>query len=197
MLHDLIDELKVAGGGGVHGKLETYLAVGVACIGKKCLRTFGIVSGTCEIFVKAPDALRNNAIFDHSVPSVDGGNDSVGINCHLQCLAHVDIREVLIVLVECKVRKSHPGADNKLVGVLRFIGGLDNAGIKSLKVNDVQFAILIHEVLGGRVGNDGDDRFLYGRNVSPVFVVVFKGEMVVYDPFRYLVGAGADGILAA
>ena len=141
-----------------------------------------------------PDPGGDDPVFTDGVAVVQVVDQRVGIQGHADGPAHAHIRQIGVFLVQGQVGQAHFGDADDPVPVEGLVEGFHDSAVQGLQVQDVQFAVLEHQVLRAGVGDDPDNGLFDGWGLAPVPVVVFQSVMIVGDPFGHDIRTGADGV---
>ena len=176
----------------VHRDFKGNLPVGVSGVRQQLLRRLRVIGKALQIVVVSPNAGGNDAVLPDRVPVVKRRDDRVHVDGRPDGLPNVHVLQELVVLVQRNEDHTHVRSAHHPVGILGLVNALNNGAVLVLQVDQVQFAVLEHQVLGVGVLNHLHDDLLHRGFRSPVFLVVNHRVVVVRNPFRNDVGPGAD-----
>ena len=195
LLDDLANHLVVCTCGRIITHLKGNFSILVACILQKLLCAVRIVNDLSCIVIVSKNTLRNDTVLKMSLSSVYGIQDCLTVNSHLDCMAYYRIREIIALCVHIHVSQGKTLSGNDIVRILCLISRRHDRCILEIKVDDIQLAVLIHQVLRGSIRDDVDHARIYRRLLSPVVFIFCKCNVIIVYPFCYDIRAGSDRLV--
>ena len=141
------------------------------------------------------NTLRNDTVLKMSLSSVYGIQDCLTVNSHLDRLAYHRIREVIALCVHVHVSQGKTFSGNDIVRILCLISRRHDRCILEIKVDDIQLAVLIHQVLRGSIRDNMDHARIYRWLLSPVVFIFYKCDVIIVYPLCYDIRAGSDRLV--